>query len=107
MPHLLPRITRVYDALAMTNRQYPFLAYGADWLAFAHLVIAIAFVGPYHDPLPRTSMTDRIRYGRLWRASPIIFGPRIPDFLSRFVALSKFVRLSSEKAACADVVSAV
>jgi hypothetical protein len=28
------------------------------------------------------------------RASPVIFGPRIPDFLSRVVALSKFMRLS-------------
>jgi hypothetical protein len=27
------------------------LAYGTDWLAFAHLVIAIAFVGPYLDPI--------------------------------------------------------
>jgi hypothetical protein len=27
-------------------------------------------------------------------ASPIVFGSRIPDFLSRFVALSKFMRLS-------------
>src|ERR1700678_1792016 len=30
----------------------------------------------------------------LWWASPIVFVPRIPDFLSRFVALSKFMRLS-------------
>jgi hypothetical protein len=28
----------------------PFLAYGTDWLAFAHLVIAVAFVGPWRDP---------------------------------------------------------
>ena len=27
-----------------------FLAYGTDWLAFAHLVIAVAFVGPLRDP---------------------------------------------------------
>jgi hypothetical protein len=41
----------VYYALCNTNRQYPFLAYGTDWLAFAHLVIAIVFVGPYRDPV--------------------------------------------------------
>jgi hypothetical protein len=49
--HLLPWISRVYGALSSTNRAYPFLAYGTDWLAFAHLVIAIAFIGPYRDPV--------------------------------------------------------
>jgi hypothetical protein len=49
--HLLPWIERVNDALAATNARYPFLAYGTDWLAFAHLVIAVAFVGPYIDPV--------------------------------------------------------
>ena len=48
---LLPWIERVKDALRITNAIYPFLAYGTDWLAFAHLVIAIAFVGPYIDPV--------------------------------------------------------
>jgi hypothetical protein len=28
------------------------------------------------------------------RASPIVFGPRIPDFLSRLMALSNIMRLS-------------
>src|SRR4051812_29460898 len=42
---------RVYDALADENARYPFLAYGTDWLAFAHLVIAVAFVGPWRDPV--------------------------------------------------------
>jgi hypothetical protein len=51
LTHLLPWISRVHDALASTNRHYPFLAYGTDWLAFAHLVIAVAFIGPYRDPL--------------------------------------------------------
>lgn len=49
--HLLPWINRVYDALSITNRHFPFLAYGTDWLAFAHLVIAVAFIGPYRDPI--------------------------------------------------------
>ncbi len=30
---------------------YPFLAYGTDWLAFGHFVIALAFVGPLRDPV--------------------------------------------------------
>jgi len=34
---LLQWIERVNDALRNTNTLYPFLAYGTDWLAFAHL----------------------------------------------------------------------
>ncbi|MFZ0516316.1 MAG: hypothetical protein WBG23_18430 [Acidobacteriaceae bacterium] len=49
--HLLSWIEQVNQAVRMTNAQYPFLAYGTDWLAFAHLVIAIAFIGPYIDPV--------------------------------------------------------
>ena len=49
--YLLPWITRVYDGVSTTNIHYPFLAYGTDWLAFAHLVIAVAFLGPYRDPV--------------------------------------------------------
>jgi len=48
---LLAWIERVNDALRNTNVLYPFLAYGTDWLAFAHLVIAVAFIGPYIDPV--------------------------------------------------------
>jgi len=48
---LLPWIERVNEALSTTNGHYPFLAYGTDWLAFAHLVIAIAFIGPWIDPV--------------------------------------------------------
>lgn len=44
-------ITKVYLALRDMNGQYPFLAYGYDWLAFAHIVIAVAFIGPLRDPI--------------------------------------------------------
>ena len=44
-------LTTVQDALINTNRRYPFLAYGTDWLAFAHFVIALAFIGPWRDPV--------------------------------------------------------
>jgi hypothetical protein len=50
-PGLHTWLRRVYDALADTNSRYPFLAYGTDWLAFAHLVIAVAFIGPLRDPV--------------------------------------------------------
>ncbi len=43
-------LQNVYDALVITNSKYPMLAYGFDWLAFAHIVIAMAFIGPLKDP---------------------------------------------------------
>jgi hypothetical protein len=42
---------RVHAALLDTDLHYPFLAYGTDWLGFAHLVLAIAFLGPLRDPV--------------------------------------------------------
>jgi hypothetical protein len=50
-PGLHTWLRRVYEGLADTNQRYPFLAYGTDWLAFAHLVIAVAFLGPLRDPV--------------------------------------------------------
>ena len=35
-----------YFALVDTNAKYPFLAYGYDWLAFAHFVITLSFIYP-------------------------------------------------------------
>jgi len=34
-----------------TGKDYPFLFYGYDWLAFAHFVLAILFIGPLRDPV--------------------------------------------------------
>lgn len=51
MPQLTEWIDRVLAGLIATNDNYPFLAYGTDWLAFAHLVIAVAFVGVLRDPV--------------------------------------------------------
>jgi hypothetical protein len=50
-PGLMYWLQRVRLALHETGRQYPFLAYGTDWLAFAHLVLAVAFIGPLRDPV--------------------------------------------------------
>lgn len=44
-------LKKVYSAIKDTNNAYPFLMYGYDWLAFAHIVIAIAFIGPYRQPV--------------------------------------------------------
>jgi len=50
-PSVARWIGRVHDGLADTGHRYPFLAYGTDWLAFAHLTIAVAFWGPIRDPV--------------------------------------------------------
>jgi hypothetical protein len=44
-------LVRVHDALHDNGIRYPFLAYGTDWLAFAHLVLAVVFLGPLRDPV--------------------------------------------------------
>ena len=41
----------VQEGMTETNDKYPYLAYGFDWLAYAHLMIAVLFVGPYIDPI--------------------------------------------------------
>ena len=41
----------VYEGVSTTNAQFPFIAYGFDWLAFAHIAIAVAFIGLYREPL--------------------------------------------------------
>ena len=38
-------ILQVREALHDTGARYPFLAYGTDWLAFGHFVIAVVFIG--------------------------------------------------------------
>ncbi len=44
-------IDKVHTGVFNTNRDYPFIAYGYDWLAFAHFVLAILFIGPLRDPV--------------------------------------------------------
>ncbi|HXS57876.1 MAG TPA: hypothetical protein VN726_17200 [Hanamia sp.] len=38
-------------AYSNVSREYPFLFYGYDWLAFAHFILAILFIGPWQDPV--------------------------------------------------------
>jgi len=43
-------IAKVRRGVRETDARYPFIAYGFDWLAFAHVVLAILFVGAIIDP---------------------------------------------------------
>lgn len=51
LPDLSFWVTRIYTGLSSTYSEYPFIAYGTDWLAFAHIVLAILFIGPLRDPV--------------------------------------------------------
>lgn len=46
----------VREGLATTYARYPFIAYGTDWLAFGHIVIALFFVAPWREPGEHTSV---------------------------------------------------
>lgn len=62
-PSLIPSFAEkwlqdVYAAIQDTNARYPMLAYGFDWLAFAHIVIAMMFIGPLKDPVKNIWVID-------------------------------------------------
>lgn len=45
-------LATVRDGLRRTYTDYPWIAYGTDWLAFGHIVIAMFFIGPWKNPVP-------------------------------------------------------
>jgi hypothetical protein len=49
-------ILSVKNGLETTYAAYPWIAYGTDWLAFGHLVIAGFFIGPLIYPLSSRSV---------------------------------------------------
>ena len=44
-------LQEVLIAIQQTAKDHPFLFYGYDWLAFAHFVLAILFIGPLRNPV--------------------------------------------------------
>ncbi len=44
-------LSQINRALRETDSTHPQLLYGTDWLAFGHIVIALAFVGALRDPV--------------------------------------------------------
>jgi len=44
-------IATVRDGLRDVHASHPWLAYGTDWLAFGHIVIALFFTGAWRDPV--------------------------------------------------------
>jgi hypothetical protein len=50
LPPLGEWITYTSSTVADLDREHPFLFYASDWMVFAHLIIAIVFIGPWRDP---------------------------------------------------------
>lgn len=50
-PTLSLWLNKVYTGIKNTNNQYPFISYGTDWLAFAHVMLAVLFIGPLVNPV--------------------------------------------------------
>ena len=50
IPALSEWIEKINQGVQDGYGTYPFLAYGTDWLAFGHISIAVAFLGPLRDP---------------------------------------------------------
>jgi len=50
-PAMAHWISFVYQGLNEINVKYSFIFYGTDWLAFAHVTLAVSFIGPLRDPV--------------------------------------------------------
>ncbi len=44
-------LDEVQRGVTETAKEQPWLFYGFDWLAFAHIVLALFFIGPYREPV--------------------------------------------------------
>ncbi len=44
-------VAEAVEGLERTGTDYPFMLYAHDWLAFAHIVLAIIFAGAIRDPV--------------------------------------------------------
>jgi hypothetical protein len=51
LPAFSEWVSFVDQGLQSVGREYPFILYGTDWLAFAHVMIAVSFLGPLRDPV--------------------------------------------------------
>ncbi|HEY2981827.1 MAG TPA: hypothetical protein VGJ22_11645 [Anaerolineales bacterium] len=50
-PEISSWMEQIQEGIQNGYGRYPFLAYGTDWLAFGHVAIALAFIGPLRDPV--------------------------------------------------------
>ena len=69
-PDMSKWLSLAYQAIEETYDKYPFLAYGYDWLAFGHFIIAIPFIMAVKDPRGNSWV---ITYGMIACVSVIPF----------------------------------
>lgn len=78
---------------------YNFMRYGFDWLGFAHLLVAIAFIGPLKDPIKNEWV---VRWGMIASALSVLmaFGwerlraiPLWWSFIDASIAIVAFIIL--------------
>lgn len=50
-PALSSFLKHIDIAITETNKNYPQIFYGTDWLAFAHIIIGSAFIGVLRNPV--------------------------------------------------------
>jgi hypothetical protein len=117
IPLLVSWISLVHNALENLYQDYAFLAYGYDWLAFGHFVIAIAFLGAVNNPvrnrwviefgmiacvliIPYAFFFGQIRgIPLLWRVIDMLFGifGIIPLYIARKMTLKIEADLQSTR----------
>jgi hypothetical protein len=51
-------LNTIYGAVKYVDQNYPYLSYGTDWLAFAHLLLAVLFTGPLKNPLKNSWVVE-------------------------------------------------
>jgi len=73
-PDMLPKFLRdwwvyVNKGVMETGDNYDFMRYGFDWLGFAHLLVAIAFIGPLKDPVKNEWV---VRWGMIASALSVL-----------------------------------
>ena len=108
-PAMANWIDTVHQAITGVTQQYPLLLYGTDWLAFAHIIIALAFIGPYRDPVRNIWVIEfsliacvlvvpmALLFGPLrgipffWRLIDCSFG--VVGFIPLWIARQQIVRL--------------
>jgi hypothetical protein len=102
----------IHEGLEHTYYAYPFIAYGTDWLAFGHFIIALFMIGAYIDPMrnvwliragmiacalviPTALFCGAVRDIPLWwRAIDSAFG--LFGFIPLWLAARLVTRLSSQ-----------
>ena len=51
-------LEKIYQGILQTSKEHPYLFYGYDWLAFAHFLFAVLFVGALKDPVRNVWLYD-------------------------------------------------